>query len=118
MHAAIDADWGALGLPGACSRLYTGPPFNRSLCFSATEHSAHLQVDQAQLETVLPAPGGSVVVVRGSREGTSGKLQEIDTEKFRAQVLLANGQQEWFDYEDICKHSAGSRVQALKGHAI
>ena len=82
------------------------------------KHSACLQVDQAQLETVLPAPGGSVVVVRGSREGSSGKLQEIDTEKFRAQVLLASGEQEWFDYEDICKHSAGSRVQALKGHTI
>ncbi len=59
-----------------------------------------------------------MLVVRGSHEGSGGKLQEIDTEKFRAQVVLASGQQEWFDYEDICKHSAGSRVQALKGQAI
>ena len=78
----------------------------------------NLQVDQAQLETVLPAPGGTVLVVRGSHEGSSGKLQEIDTENFRAHVLLARGEQEWFDYEDICKHSAGSRVQALKGQAV
>ena len=75
-------------------------------------------MDQAQLETVLPAPGGTVLVVRGSSEGSSGKLQEIDTENFKAQVLLTSGAQEWFDYEDICKSSAGSRVQALRGQAV
>lgn len=77
-----------------------------------------MQVDQAQLETVLPAPGGTVLVVRGESEGARGELVEIDEENFRAQVLLKNGQEKWFDYEDICKASAGSRVQALKGQPV
>ena len=59
-----------------------------------------------------------MIVVKGSHEGASGKLLEIDTEKFRACVSLSSGQESWFDYEDICKHSAGSRVQALKDQAI
>ncbi len=75
-------------------------------------------MDQAQLETVLPAPGGTVLVVRGESEGVRGKLVEINEEKFRAQVLLKNGQEKWFDYEDICKVSAGSRLQALKGQPV
>ena len=59
-----------------------------------------------------------MLVARGSHEGASGKLLEIDTEKFRARVSLPSGEENWFDYEDICKHSAGSRVQALKGQAV
>lgn len=75
----------------------------------------HLQVDQAQLETVLPAPGGAVIVLRGSHEGSRGELLEIDEKNFKALVALKSGDKNWLDYEDICKMSAGSRVQALKG---
>ena len=64
-----------------------------------------LQVDQAQLETVLPAPGGAVMVVRGKSVGSRGELMEIDEQNFRARVSLKSGEKEWFDYEDICKYA-------------
>ena len=63
------------------------------------------QVDQAQLETVLPAPGGAVMVVRGRSVGSRGELVEIDEQNFRARILLKGGEKEWFDYEDICKYA-------------
>ena len=59
-----------------------------------------------------------MLVVRGESEGARGELVEIDEKNFRAQVLLKDGREKWFDYEDICKVSTGSRVQALKGHPI
>ncbi len=66
-----------------------------------------MQVDQAQLETVLPAPGGTVVVIRGPHKGTRAEMLEIDVDKYRAQVQLKSGDSKgdkaWFDYEDICK---------------
>ena len=62
-------------------------------------------MDQAQLETVLPAPGGTVIVVRGKSEGSRGELVEIDEQNFRARVLLKDGDKEWFDYEEICKYA-------------
>ncbi|EIE27664.1 hypothetical protein COCSUDRAFT_11364 [Coccomyxa subellipsoidea C-169] len=69
-----------------------------------------LQVDQAQLETVLPAAGGSVVVVRGAQRGARAEMLEIDVDKYRAQVQLKSGdgkgEKVWFDYEDICKVSS------------
>ena len=66
--------------------------------------AAALQVDQAELETVLPAPGGVVVVVRGARRGEKGEMLEIDVDKFRARVALGgSGEKAWFEYEDVCK---------------
>eukprot|EP00879_Flechtneria_rotunda_P011949 GHRR01012480.1.p2 GENE.GHRR01012480.1~~GHRR01012480.1.p2 ORF type:complete len:164 (+),score=67.56 GHRR01012480.1:766-1257(+) len=66
-----------------------------------------IRIDQAELETVLPAPGGQVLVVNGTYRGSHGTLQGIDTGRYQAQVLLTSGKydgvQEWFDYEDICK---------------
>lgn len=69
-----------------------------------------VQVDQAQLETVLPAPGGTVLVVKGPYRGARAEMLEIDVDKYRAQVKLksgdAKGEKMWFDYEDICKVSS------------
>lgn len=44
---------------------------------------AHVQVDQAELETVVPQPGGSVLVLNGPHRGTKGTLQGIDTKRFQ-----------------------------------
>ena len=49
---------------------------------------AQVRVDQAQLETVLPAPGGTVLVVNGPLAGQRGTLANIDVDKFRAEVAL------------------------------
>lgn len=69
-----------------------------------------MQVDQAQLETVLPAPGGTVLVVRGPHTGSRAEMLQIDVDKYRAQVQLKSGDKKgdkaWFDYEDISKVSS------------
>lgn len=66
-----------------------------------------VRIDQAELETVLPSPGGRVLVVNGPYRGTKGKLLGIDTKKFQAEVELiggsADGQHVWLEYEDVCK---------------
>lgn len=62
---------------------------------------------QAELETVLPQPGGRVLVVNGRYRGAKGVLEGVDTDKFQAQVRLAGGPHEgkevWLEYEDVCK---------------
>lgn len=42
-----------------------------------------LQVDQAELETVVPQPGGTVLVVNGPHRGPKGALEGIDTKRFQ-----------------------------------
>jgi len=61
-----------------------------------------LRVDQAELETVLPAVGGAVVIVRGPTRGRKGTLKKLETEHFRA-VVDADGTEERYEYEDVCK---------------
>ncbi|KAL4424472.1 hypothetical protein ABPG77_006781, partial [Micractinium sp. CCAP 211/92] len=42
-----------------------------------------LQVDQDELETVVPQPGGSVLVLNGPYRGSRGTLLSIDTKRFQ-----------------------------------
>lgn len=69
-----------------------------------------LRIDQAELETVLPSPGGRVLVVNGAYRGSRGSLLGIDAAKYQAEVQLRGGQYDgqavWFEYEDICKLAA------------
>ena len=66
-----------------------------------------VRVDQAQLETVLPAIGGAVRVVRGAHRGASATLLSLDVDRFKARVRIrrgpADGRELLLDYEDICK---------------
>ncbi|EFN55929.1 hypothetical protein CHLNCDRAFT_22710 [Chlorella variabilis] len=66
-----------------------------------------LQVDQAELETVVPQPGGTVLVVSGPHRGARGTLVGIDTKKFKAEVKLRGGAQDgrsvWLEYEDFSR---------------
>jgi len=66
-----------------------------------------IRVDQAELETVLPSPGGRVLVVNGIHRGTKGQLMGVDVKRFQAEVELgsgsSHGQRIWLDYEDVCK---------------
>ncbi|CAM9311570.1 unnamed protein product [Choristocarpus tenellus] len=67
-----------------------------------------LRVDQDDLETVIPAVGGEVLVVNGMGRGCRGKLLSLDTDNFSASVLLMDGVEEGktlkrVEYEDICK---------------
>ena len=66
-----------------------------------------IRVDQAQLETVLPAPGGMVRIVRGAHRGASATLLGVDVDRFKARVRVrrgpADGRELELDYEDVCK---------------
>lgn len=66
-----------------------------------------IRIDQAELETVLPAAGGTVLVVNGHHRGCRGTLVDINVAKFQAQVELQEGSmlglKVWLDYEDVCK---------------
>ncbi|GFR52671.1 hypothetical protein Agub_g15295 [Astrephomene gubernaculifera] len=72
---------------------------------------AVVRVDQAQLETVIPSPGGAVLVVNGAHRGCRGTLLSIDTARYQAQVRLTEGpgrgREVWLEYEDVCKLDSG-----------
>ena len=64
-------------------------------------------MDQAELETVVPQPGGTVLVLNGPHRGARGSLLSIDTKRFQAEVALrggaADGAKVWLDYEDFSR---------------
>lgn len=65
-----------------------------------------IRVAMQQLETVLPQPGGRVLVVQGkARRGEKGTLERINTERFNATVKFSDGFTADFPYEDICKYA-------------
>ena len=68
-----------------------------------TDSGDVLRIDQAQLETVLPSPGGAVVVLAGKHASSHAIMVSVDTAKFQAQVELHNGSKLWLDYENVCK---------------
>lgn len=57
------------------------------------------------LETVIPKPGGSVLVVGGPHAGAAGKLVGVDVDAFSAQVTLDDGTALSLPYEHVCKLS-------------
>jgi hypothetical protein len=64
--------------------------------------STTARVDQAELQTVLPAVGGAVAVVNGPMRGKRGTLMALETESFRA-VVDVDGEARKFEYDDVCK---------------
>ncbi|KAL4857126.1 KIN17-like protein [Chlorella vulgaris] len=72
-----------------------------------TDSGDVLQVDQKELETVVPQPGGAVLVVNGLYRGAKGSLVGIDTKRFQAEVKLRggahDGQTVWLEYEDFSR---------------
>lgn len=71
-----------------------------------------LQVDQAELETVLPQPGGTVRVLQGAYRGCKASMLGIDERNFKAKIRLTDGKQAGkildIDYENISKLSNSS----------
>ncbi|MEW5318849.1 MAG: hypothetical protein WDW38_010034 [Sanguina aurantia] len=72
-----------------------------------------VRVDQAELETVIPAPGGSVMLLgKGLHAGMKGELVAVDTAQFQAQVRLQQGSSKgsllWVEYEEVSKLAASS----------
>lgn len=75
-----------------------------------SDGSATVQVHQSQLETVIPQPGGIVLLLAGPHRGATGTLVSIEEAKFQARVRVAppGGQPEEVaaEYEDVCKFRA------------
>lgn len=68
------------------------------------EPGTALRLGAAVLETVLPQPGGRVVVVQGPHRLQRGRLLRLNVERFSADVQLDDGGAATsFPYEAICK---------------
>lgn len=72
----------------------------------------NVQVDQAQLETVLPAAGGLVCVLSGRQRGRLAEMVAVEPEAFQARVRLREGPDTGtelrLDYEQVCKLASQS----------
>lgn len=67
-----------------------------------------LKLDQAHLETVIPAVGRPVRVVNGAYRGCSATLKGLDVKKFCVSIEISSGPLKGrvvdkVEYEDICK---------------
>jgi DNA/RNA-binding protein KIN17 len=75
---------------------------------SLLDSGDELLLDAADVETVLPALGGTVCVLRGAGTGARAELLEIDVDRFSASVRVLDGPLKGavlrgVAYEDICK---------------
>ncbi len=71
-----------------------------------------LRLDQDDVETVIPAVGGRVMVVNGRCVGDVGELLSLDTEGFCVAVRIDGGEHDGrvldrVEYEDVCKVASG-----------
>lgn len=69
---------------------------------------AHLKVDQAELETVIPRIGGRCLFVNGMHVGEQAELLALDVDAFSAKLRLLTGPSRGLvvtgvDYADFCK---------------
>jgi len=71
------------------------------------EEGCKLRLDQQQLETVIPNPGGDVIVVNGAYRGSQGRVKELDLDKYKVIVEITHGAYQGkkasIDYEDVSK---------------
>lgn len=71
------------------------------------DSSTVLKLDQEYLETVIPAAGGSVLVVNGPFRGIEGVLDSVDFDNFLASITLRQPKNGTsciqLAYEDFCK---------------
>jgi len=63
-----------------------------------------LKIDQAHLETVIPAIGSDIIIVNGEHRGKVGILEEVNVDTYKA-IIRADDIIVHKDYEDVCKIS-------------
>jgi len=68
-----------------------------------TQSGAKLKLDQSHLETVIPAKGRTVIILRGRMKGHEAILKDIKVEEFKADVVLSDGETLTLPYEDFSK---------------
>jgi DNA/RNA-binding protein KIN17 len=67
-----------------------------------------LRLDQEDLETVIPASGGALMIVNGRYRGKIARMVQIHPEDFNCDVVLCSGPRtgtvvRGLEYEDVCK---------------
>lgn len=73
------------------------------------ENGAIIKLDQAHLETVLPALGKQVIVLNGAYRGEMATIENINVDKFCATIKITSGHFKGktikdIQYEDISKY--------------
>lgn len=68
-----------------------------------------IRVDQAELETVIPQPGGRIMVVRGKYKGQTGVLISIDEANYKAKIRVHGSDVVCdMEYDDFSRMSSSS----------
>ena len=72
------------------------------------ESGDRLRIDQEELETVIPAIGGTVLILNGQGKGATAELLELDVDKYSAKLKVLQGSSRGsvlsnVQYEDISK---------------
>lgn len=72
------------------------------------ESGDRLRIDQDELETVIPAVGGTVLILNGRGKGLLAEMLELDVDKYAAKVRVLEGvlkgeRLQGVAYEDISK---------------
>jgi hypothetical protein len=63
-----------------------------------------LRLPHTELETVIPIPGGRVIVVQGTHRGRLGTLERINESRFNGDIRLdGDTAPVALPYEDFCK---------------
>jgi hypothetical protein len=73
--------------------------------FAVGTSSVRRSFTASALETVIPKPGGAVLVVGGPHAGAVGRLVGVVVDLFAAQVALDDGTALSLPYEQVCKTS-------------
>jgi len=68
-----------------------------------TNSGAKLKLDQSHLETVIPAKGRTVIILRGKRKGHEAILRDIIVEEFKAELEFSDGDLLTLPYEEFSK---------------
>jgi len=66
------------------------------------ENGIVIKIDQAHLETVIPALDSTVAIVNGKYRGKNGILKDVDFDNYKTKVLV-DGKLISKEYEEICK---------------
>lgn len=72
---------------------------------SVHESTAVLELDQDDLETVIPKPGGKVLILRGAHRGSQAVVLSIDVDAYAVNLILTSTEEELqnIEYEAISR---------------
>jgi hypothetical protein len=86
---------------------------------NATCDNDIIQVDERELEGVMPNIGKDVMIVHGRYRGRRGELLDVNYDKYVCSVRIVDGEEsgsssllvDSLEYEDTCKAKEGNAMQ-------